>query len=116
MNEFSREDRYTVIKHSQLTKDQSKYMKDCILGEGIPTVESVVVEYDWPEYHLVWAMLAHRMAGKPVPDFNLWRKACQLESTLARLVQENDLAMPNENYQWMYSPMRVECLKLLENK
>ena len=40
----------------------------------------------------------------------------EIEDMLSRLVKENDLAMPNENYQWMYSPMRVECLKLLENK
>lgn len=40
----------------------------------------------------------------------------ELEDMLSRLVKENDLAMPNENYQWMYSPMRVECLKILENK
>lgn len=39
-----------------------------------------------------------------------------LEEILSRLVKENDLAMPNENYQWMHSPMRVECLKVLENK
>lgn len=39
-----------------------------------------------------------------------------LEDILSRLVKENDLAMPNENYQWMYSPMRVECLKVLEGK
>jgi len=40
----------------------------------------------------------------------------ELEDMLSRLVKENDLAMPNENYQWMYSPMRVECLKVLEGK
>lgn len=40
----------------------------------------------------------------------------KLEDMLSRLVKENDLAMPNENYQWVYSPMRVECLKLLESK
>lgn len=37
-----------------------------------------------------------------------------LKGMLSRLVKENDLAMPNENYQWMYSPMREECLKLLK--
>ena len=43
-------------------------------------------------------------------------RVAQLEDMLSRLVKENDLAMPNENYQWMYSPMRAECLKVLENK
>lgn len=40
----------------------------------------------------------------------------ELEEMLSRLVKENDLAMPDEKYQWMYSPMRVECLKLLEDE
>jgi hypothetical protein len=61
--EFKREDRYTVIKHSQLTDAQIGFLKDCIFGEGIPTVECVVVESDWPEYETVWGMIENRCAG-----------------------------------------------------
>lgn len=35
---------------------------------------------------------------------------------ISRLVKENDLAMTNEKFQWIYSPMREECLKLLRHK
>lgn len=57
---FEREIRYTVIKHNQLTTEQHQYLKDCIYGEGIPTVECVVVESDWPEYNKVWQMFEDR--------------------------------------------------------
>ncbi len=40
----------------------------------------------------------------------------ELEEMLSRLVKENDLAMPNEKYQWMYSPMRAECLEILKEE
>ena len=66
MSEFKREVRYTVIKHSQLTESQMQYLKGCIFGEGIPTVEAVVVEADWPEYQPVWKMIEDRVTGAPV--------------------------------------------------
>lgn len=60
----------------------------------------------------------HRDARHSAAELSLKAEARieELEDMLSRLVKENDLAMPNENYQWVYSPMRVECLKLLENK
>ena len=58
---FKREERYTVIKHNQLTDAQMQYLKDCIFGEGIPTVGCVVVESDWPEYETVWKMIEERV-------------------------------------------------------
>jgi FtsZ-binding cell division protein ZapB len=61
--EFKREDRYAVIKYSQLTDAQIGFLKNCIFGEGIPTVECVVVESDWPEYETVWGMIENRCAG-----------------------------------------------------
>lgn len=63
MSSFKREVRYTVIKHSQLTDAQIGFLKNCIHGEGIPTVEAVVVESDWPEYEPVWSLLERRAAG-----------------------------------------------------
>lgn len=62
--EFKREVRYTVIKHSHLTDSQMQHLKDCIFGEGIPTVEAVVVESDWPEYEPVWRMIKRRIAAE----------------------------------------------------
>ena len=66
MSNFKREVRYTVIKHSQLTDAQIGFLKNCIHGEGIPTVEAVVVESDWPEFEPVWKMIEDRVAGAPV--------------------------------------------------
>jgi len=77
---FQREDHYIVIKRSDLKKVPVAYRSHLVnpmfslLGH-LPRRECVVVESDWPEYPLVWAMIEHRMAGKPVPDFNLWRQA-----------------------------------------
>lgn len=65
MSDFKRENRYTVIKHNQLTDSQSGHLKDFLLGEGVPTVKSVVIESDWPEYEPVWSMIERRMSGKP---------------------------------------------------
>lgn len=63
MSEFKREERYAVIKYNQLTEAQIGFLKDCIYGEGIPTVECVVVESDWPEYNTVWKMIENRVKG-----------------------------------------------------
>lgn len=65
MTDFQRENRYSVIKHSQLTETQIGFLKNCIHGEGIPTVKAVVVESDWPEYELVWQMIEARVVGEP---------------------------------------------------
>ena len=84
---FEREERYIVLKLKRLPKDEAEYLRDC---HPKAMVECVVVERDWPEYHLVWAMLEHRMAGKPVPNFNDWRRADELQQRLTAADQEID--------------------------
>ena len=83
-------------------------------GEEIQTIESVVVERDWPEYHLVWAMLEHRMAGKPVPDFDLWRRANELQERLTAADQRIDaLSSPPEltaELCWIFGLMCFQCI------
>lgn len=66
MSNLKREVRYTVIKHNQLTDAQVGFLKNCIYGEGIPTVEAVVIESDWPEYEPVWKMIEDRVVDAPV--------------------------------------------------
>jgi hypothetical protein len=85
---FQREDRYIVLKLNRLAKDEAEYLRDC---QAKAMADCVVVERDWPEYHLVWAMLEHRMAGKPVPDFNLWRRADELQQRLNVVDERVDL-------------------------
>lgn len=72
MSDFKREERYTVIKHSQLTDTQLKYLNHCIHGEGIPTVKAVVVEADWPQYEPVWKMIEDGVAHTPPPVKKYW--------------------------------------------
>lgn len=84
---FLREDRYIVLKLNRLPKDETEYLRDC---QAKAMVDCVVVEHDWPEYHLVWAMIEHRMAGKPVPDFNLWRRADEIQQHLSVADQRVD--------------------------
>lgn len=64
MSNFEREDRYTVIKHNQLTDEQIRHLKDLIIGEGVPTVDGVVIESDWSEYEHVWKIIENRVANK----------------------------------------------------
>jgi len=84
---FQREDRYIVLKLNRLPKDETEYLRDC---QAKAMIDCVVVEHDWPEYHLVWAMIEHRMAGKPVPDFNLWRRTDELQQRLNAADQRID--------------------------
>lgn len=92
---FQREDRYIVIKRNDLKKVPVSYRSSLVdsmfsLLSHLPRRECVVVESDWPEYHLVWAMIEHRMAGKPVPDFNVWRRADELQQRLNAADQRID--------------------------
>ena len=57
----------------------------------IPQRKFLVIESDWPEYQLVWAMIEHRMAGKPVPDFSLWRRADALQALLTAADERADV-------------------------
>lgn len=87
MSEFKREDRYIIIKRSDLKKVPVAYRSALVdpmfsLLSHLPRRECVVVEHDWPEYHLVWSMIEHRIAGKPVPNFNDWRRADELQQRL----------------------------------
>lgn len=88
------------------------------LHNEIMNIPVGTVVYDLFDHKIMAYKCGHRDARHAAADLSLKYEARieELENMLARLVQENDLAMPNENYQWMYSPMRVECLKLLENK
>ena len=100
MSEFKREDRYIVIKYTDLDRLPGterraasgflRRLHESMFRAGAPARQSVVVESDWPEYHLVWMMLEHRMAGKPVPDFNAWRRADELQQRLSAAEQRVD--------------------------
>ena len=64
MTEFLREIRYVVVKLSRITNEQLAALHECVMDNGIPTVECVVVESDWPEYEPVWKMINDRVSGE----------------------------------------------------
>lgn len=103
---FKREVRYTVIKHIQLTDSQMQHLKDCIFGEGIPTVDAVVIESGWPEYEPVWEMLKRRAARirrkKGVRATQVWHqdspgmKVWVVRGWWGRLLRNKDFAGVSE--------------------
>jgi hypothetical protein len=72
MSEFQREDRYIVIKRSDLKKVPVAYRSHLVdpmfsLLSHLPRREFVVVESDWPEFEPVWRMIEARVTGTPPP-------------------------------------------------
>lgn len=72
---FHREDRYNVIKYTDLDKLSHAEMRaasgflrrihESVLKEGAPARSFLVIESDWPEYEPVWQMIERRMTGQP---------------------------------------------------
>jgi len=76
VNEFKREDRYIVIKRSDVDNFWRDNVREQFMAAlkrlnehhvRIPQRQYVVVESDWPEYETVWRMIEARMTGAPVP-------------------------------------------------
>jgi hypothetical protein len=74
MSEFNREDRYVVIKRSDVENywraDVRKQFMAALgrLNEHhvrIPQRQYLVIESDWPEYEPAWQMIERRMDGQP---------------------------------------------------
>lgn len=64
---FEREERFIVVKRKNLGSDEEP-LRRYLAKRDIPTVECVVVESDWPEYEIVWAMIEARCTGRTQPD------------------------------------------------
>lgn len=62
---MQREIRYIVIKRKHLTDGHERHLLGYLTDIGVDTIESVVVEHDWPEYEAVWDMIEARVDGKP---------------------------------------------------
>jgi hypothetical protein len=75
MSEFRREDRYIVIKYSDMEKlprdvrrnfsGRCRSFYEQMLIAGAPARSFLVVESDWPEYEPAWQMIERRMTGQP---------------------------------------------------
>lgn len=64
-SQFKREERYIVVKLKHLAAQQRAPLANFLLTNGIPKVDCLVVEADWPEYEPTWAAIERRMAGQP---------------------------------------------------
>lgn len=101
--EFQREDRYIVIKRSDLQHaghheliafhGANHNLRESMSKNGVPDRQFVVIESDWPEYEPAWAMIEARMSGAPVPPAGgevevqrLWAE----EARNIRCVRESD--------------------------
>lgn len=67
--EFKREDRYIVVKRTDLEKIKSSAASafrdaEADLQKHLPYREFLVIENDWPEYESAWAAIEARMTGK----------------------------------------------------
>jgi hypothetical protein len=83
--EFQREDRYIVIKRKDLLNVPVNYRRHLVdpmfsLLNHLPRREFVVVESDWPEYQLVWAMIKARVSGEPL-SFSLPHRMIKTEQS-----------------------------------
>lgn len=94
--EFRREQRYIVIKQSDMQRylsaaDREQIDRLCGViragreADGRGNQLSAVVEHDWPEYEIVWAMLRARLAGHTNPLERLRRQAEDLKVSQAVL-------------------------------
>ena len=72
-----REPRYVVLKVKDMLRhlDHNDYEAVMRAGrliangrtvDGKPPFNAAVVEQDWPEFEVVWALIEARMAGKPL--------------------------------------------------
>jgi hypothetical protein len=67
-NEFKRENRYIVIKRSDLAKLPKALQGDLVnvlfqINARVPARDCVVVESDWPEFEPTWAAIERRVTG-----------------------------------------------------
>lgn len=61
--EFRREERYIVVKRKHLSDEDANNLCADLAEAGVPIINAVVVESDWPEYEAVWRMIENRCTG-----------------------------------------------------
>ncbi|WP_440061506.1 hypothetical protein ACTAB0_11685 [Pseudomonas syringae] len=96
VDEFQREDRYIVIKRSDLKKVPASYRSHLVdpmfsLLAHLPNRECLVIESDWPEYEPAWKAIEARMSGAAPPPPALGGVPAGLD--LQRIVTEALMGM-----------------------
>jgi hypothetical protein len=65
---FERENRYIVVKLTDLDPTQHEAILDILDLQYIPTRECVVVEAHWPIYEEVWALIENQWVSEITTD------------------------------------------------
>ncbi|MCG7598371.1 hypothetical protein MHM84_01065 [Halomonas sp. McH1-25] len=65
MSEFQREERYIVVKISDIPPGETPWLRRKLQAAQIPTRECVVVEADWPIYEKTWDAVQRMAERKP---------------------------------------------------
>ncbi len=71
MTEFKRENRYMVLKNKDIEFYLTEYQQALLEGlvndvRQFKPRQFVIVESDWPEYEIVWALIEARVTGQRV--------------------------------------------------
>jgi hypothetical protein len=107
-NQFKREERYIVVKLKHLAAQQRAPLVNFLLTNGIPKVDCVVVEDDWPEYEPTWTAIERRMTGQPavtaseeLDAVQHWRgkhaQALRERDALQQLLNERDEQLDSDS-------------------
>lgn len=62
------EERYLVVKISDLTPSERLFIEDYLWDREIATVAGIVIEDDWPEYQPTKDLLLGRIAREEASD------------------------------------------------
>jgi len=65
---FEREERYVVFKIKDLTDEQMALVDQLRETRGLPTVQCVVIEHDWPIYERAWALVEDQWVSDITTD------------------------------------------------
>ncbi|EKT4494995.1 hypothetical protein QEM27_002725 [Pseudomonas putida] len=131
-----REDRYIVIKRSDLDKipgkqrmefsRASRIAHDRMFAAGAPPRQFLVIESDWPEYELAWASIEARVLGSGSAPFAGSRllelhsselRAARMEiATLRAQIAERDELLREAAYHaTRMEPMSASCLNRIDS-
>lgn len=107
MKEFKREERYIVVKLSDL--HGNRYTHQTLLHRvrdgSIPTRECVVVEAHWPIYEQTWDAVQRLAEGRP-------QRIAELEAELDQLREQNEaLTLEHAAMDQERGKQRVACLR-----
>ncbi len=79
---FEREERYIVVKRKHLTAIQETALRAHLARLEVETIESAVIESDWPEYEPVWQMIEARVTGSALTSSHT--EAAELNARVER--------------------------------